>query len=39
MRQDGNHWCELGFAEPDVVFKGPTHRPLLPLREKVAGEA
>jgi len=24
MRQDDNHWCELGFAEPAVVFKGPT---------------
>ena len=24
MGQDDNHWCELGFAEPAVVFKGPT---------------
>jgi hypothetical protein len=24
MGQDDNHWCELGFAEQDVVFKGPT---------------
>ena len=24
MAQDDNHWCELGFAEPAVVFKGPT---------------
>ena len=24
MEQDDNHWCELGFAEPAVVFKGPT---------------
>jgi type II restriction enzyme len=21
---DDNHWCDLGFAEPAVVFKGPT---------------
>lgn len=24
MGQGDNHWCELGFAEPAVVFKGPT---------------
>lgn len=24
MGQDDNHWCELGFAEPAFVFKGPT---------------
>ena len=24
MWQADNHWCELGFAEPAVVFKGPT---------------
>jgi len=24
MGQSDNHWCELGFAEPAVVFKGPT---------------
>lgn len=24
MGQDDNHWCELGFAEQAVVFKGPT---------------
>jgi hypothetical protein len=24
MGQDDNHWCEVGFAEPAVVFKGPT---------------
>ena len=24
MAHDDNHWCELGFAEPAVVFKGPT---------------
>lgn len=24
MGQDDNHWCELGFAEPAAVFKGPT---------------
>ena len=24
MGQDDYHWCELGFAEPAVVFKGPT---------------
>ncbi|WP_426027895.1 hypothetical protein [Brevundimonas sp. TWP2-3-4b2] len=24
MGQDDNHWCALGFAEPAVVFKGPT---------------
>jgi len=24
MGQDDNHWCELGFVEPAVVFKGPT---------------
>ena len=22
--RDYNHWCVLGFAEPAVVFKGPT---------------
>lgn len=21
---DDNHWCDLGFAEPAVVYKGPT---------------
>lgn len=24
MGQDDTHWCELGFAEPTTVFKGPT---------------
>lgn len=24
MEQADNHWCELGFTEPAVVFKGPT---------------
>jgi type II restriction enzyme len=24
MGHSDNHWCELGFAEPAVVFKGPT---------------
>src|SRR5690606_23359010 len=24
MGQDDNHWCELGFAEPAVAFRGPT---------------
>ena len=24
MGQDDNHWCELGFAEPTAVYKGPT---------------
>ena len=38
MGQDDNHWCELGFAEQAVVFE-PFQRTLLPLREKVGGEA
>lgn len=24
MEQDDHHWCELGFAEPTAVYKGPT---------------
>lgn len=24
MGQADNHWCELGFAEPAAVYKGPT---------------
>ena len=24
MGQDDNRWCELGFAEPAVAFRGPT---------------
>lgn len=30
MGQDDNHWCELGFAEPAVVFKDPTNGPFSP---------
>ena len=25
MGQDDNHWCELGFAKPAVVFMELTH--------------